>query len=71
MKLNAMIRRPPGNSTEAEMIAELLAIPWINIGTSAVHPFKAKKRMHMNIVPTVKYLFLRMDTLIKGLFNFG
>ena len=27
MKLNTIIRRPPGKSTEAEMIAELLAMP--------------------------------------------
>ena len=27
MKLNAIIKRPPGKSTEAEMMAELYAIP--------------------------------------------
>ena len=70
MKLNAITRIPPGNSTEAEMIAGLLVMPGINIG-SEVHMFKAKNRMKIYIVPTVKYLFLRIETLIKGLSNFG
>ena len=42
----------------------------MNIGRSAVHPFKHPKRMQINIVPTLKYLFLSMDKLIKGFFNF-
>ena len=61
MILNIIINNPPGRSTEAEIIAELYATPWINIGTSAVQPFKQKKRIHINSVPTVKYLFLRME----------